>query len=310
MKQIMLSVFAILLCFGMTQAGLTQGASGDASENGVARSLESYQHGKRELSFQNRYARALTQVRSATNEQVVGRAIRDLLETSKTLDSTDDALEALDGLVRRKDVDTDDPIVRKAWQARARMLLRQGEDTAADSLFRTAIERKWKTPGDSSRELAFRYYADGLEEVGRNEDAAILEYKVTTGPHNPIPDAEWNMMSYLFFRLWNLRLDKPESLAMEDVYPQLAEIPKHPEYKQIAKAFCLITDKRHAEAVALLQEIDRQLADGSEANEQGANSRKKKRYGEERNIPLYIAAAHFLDGGDLDVNGGREVRRC
>ena len=294
MKQIMVSAFAILLCIATAQTGPTQGASENASEKGVARSLEAYQHGKKELSFQNLYQRALTQVRSATDEQVVGRAIRDLLETSKTLENTDDALEALDGLVRSKNIDTGDPIVRKAWLVRARMLLRQGEATAADSLFRTAIEKKWKAPDASNKVLAFRYYAEGLEEAERYADAAVLEYEVMTGPHNSVPDAEWNMMSYLFYRLWNLKLNKPDSSAMEDVYPRLADVPEHPEYQRIAKAFCLITDKRYAEAVALLEEIDGQLAEQQTAG-------KKKSYGEERNIPLYIAAAHFLDGGDLEA---------
>ena len=296
------SVFAIVLSVGSAQVGLAQAVDAEGfTEDGVARSLEAYQYGKKGLSFRTRFARAVTQVRSATDEQVIGRAMRDLLEMSKPLENTDDALDAMDGFVRSRNVDTGQPIVRKAWLARARMLLRQGVPTAADALFRTAIEGKWAAPDVSHMNMAFRYYAEGLDEVGRYGDAAILEYEVMTGPHNPIPDAEWNMMSYLFYRLWNLTWKVPHASAVRDVFPRIAEIPGHPEYRRIAEAFCLMADERYPEAVALLQEIDKGLAGEPAADGQDANSGEKKRYGEERNIPLYIATAHFLDGEDLDA---------
>ena len=293
-----LGLFAIWLSVGSAPAGLAQGTDTEGfTEDGVARTLEAYQYGKKGLSFRTRYARAVTQVRSATDEAVIGRAIRDLLEMSRPLENTDEALDVMDGFVRRNNVDTGQSIVRKAWLVRARMLLRQGVPTAADALFRTAIEGKWSAPDTSHNRMAFRYYAEGLDEVGRYGDAAILEYEVMTGPHNPVPDAEWNMMSHLFYRLWNLTWKEPHASAVQDVYPRIAEIPEvpgHPEYRRIAEAFCLMADERHSEAVALLQEIDKGLAERE-------GSTDEKTYGEVRNIPLYIATAHFLDGEDLDA---------
>ncbi len=297
-----LKAFAVVFLFAWALPVPAQSAeSGLVVRNSVAPSLEAYQQSKNDMPLRDCFELALTQVKSATEEQVIGRAILDLLEMSKPLENTNEALEGLIDFIRRNNVNTKKPIVRMAWQARARILVRHGAAEVADALFRTAIEGKWNAPDFSDKGYAFRYYADGLEEAERYADAAILEYEVMTGPHNPVPATDWNMMSFMFYRLWNLKHAQPDVLAVEDVLPKLADIPEHPEYRRIAESFCLMADRRYEEAIALLEEIDLQLGDDPAPQPKIEESGETPHYGEKRNIPLYIAAARFLDGADIEA---------
>ena len=207
---------------------------------------------------------------------VLHEAVQDVVRYAANRDEDEAALRAIEAAIPRLPPDGD--AYREAVLARGKMLTRLGRREEAETLFQEAIQKQWKH--------ALWRYSESLIENDAMAEACRLEWERIAGieTYRHYRGEEESLEIFLtLLRL--MKHGKPDSLAAVEVSHKLENHTDRPEYVKIARALCMAEDGYIPEALALLNELDRELSE-------------TKTHREYKHIPLYQASILFKEGRD------------
>lgn len=308
---------AKIVLVGLIAGNLFFSAAFCVAQQEQAHPLGDYEQSIQGLRFDDRFTVAATTLLSDGNPALLVAAMRDLLDSAVVLDRTEDGLAVVDDLLARYP-DTH-KIHRDAFYTRARLLHRAGANDLAVSLFQEGMSKGWKgrcleswwwlesdrglgSWGDdaSGRVDGSRIYLHSLHESDPPLYAVELFNRAIADSTGKTYAKEQNYLSILkVLYLWPILQQSRTFSAMEEICPRWSSTsPEHAVHVDAARAVCLMLDDRYDEAVDLLETTEAALP--PLAREANQSPQQLLAHNERRNIPLYIAAARYLQGEFLD----------
>ncbi len=244
----------------------------------------SYHSTVKDMTLGNRIAYAIETLSETDNQDILNSAIEDIRVYAKTVEE-ESALSALDTLLPHTLPQSE--LRGHILLTRASILARQGLDDDAETFFRYVIRNKW-------HKNAYRMYYASLWECHKYDLSAIDEFHRHTSDSLSDEDREFynchgNFLE-MFTRLRAKKLETPDFLAMQSVYPMLKPSNRRPLAREIAKALCLAVDGHYGGAFDLLAQIDESLI---------SPEAPKSDYDESKDIPLYTATVLIFEGKDF-----------
>jgi len=252
-----------------------------------AERVEAFILESKRLPVAERIQRASETMQVSDDQAVVGEAARDLARFSKTPERAQAALAEIDALIRKSSPDSH--AFRWGNLAKARVLARLDRKDEALAIFRTAIAECWD-------KNVYREFFETCGEAGQFALMAVEEYHRQTGDEYSDEVREFHGLGDdlidVLCHLRSMRVDRPDSLAMQEILPQLKESKRRPLANRIAKALCLSADGRYDEALTELDQIQAILS----AEDAPVSDRD-----ESKDLPLYRTAVLLFQGQDYDA---------
>ena len=253
---------------------LVAGMGAEAEE--AASPVEQYKQERLGKPAYERFLYAQEILVQSQDAAVLHEAVQDVVRYAANRDEDEAALRAIEAAIPRLPPDGD--AYREAVLARGKMLTRLGRREEAETLFQEAIQKQWKH--------ALWRYSESLIENDAMAEACRLEWERIAGieTYRHYRGEEESLEIFLtLLRL--MKHGKPDSLAAVEVSHKLENHTDRPEYVKIARALCMAEDGYIPEALALLNELDRELSE-------------TKTHREYKHIPLYQASILFKEGRD------------
>ena len=220
-----------------------------------------------------------------------------ILETSKELEKTEEAIEVLGAILNVSTLP--EPIRHVAYYTHARLLHRSSEPeekARARELFRKGIEAGWKADPDGT---PFEPYKRSLY---RNDPRMYVVEQFNRAQSDLTRRYYQEHQSFLqllgVHRVWFTKKNGLFDFSAEDdILPQLDLEGAQDVHRAIAQSICLIVDERHQEAINLLEPLALRRPS---ASHQGSGPTQYFRNNEVLNITLYLAMAYVLQGADSE----------
>lgn len=249
--------------------------------------LEQYTNARTYRLAQERYDLALSYIREAGDAAAAGEALKDLVRYSKAFGKDAESLAEVETLLGKTSPGTE--LYGRANLAKARLLMRLGQNSEAVQLFRQGVVQRWK-------DNAFWEMNDSFLETNQQTALAIDEYhRNATDEYDKATRSFYGVgadLSVFFIRLREAKLANPNMSAMEDVFAHLEPSAWRPHVLDTAKALCLAFDNRVDEALALLDEVERNVRELDATK----NEQEEWKY-----LPFYRAQILFLHSTDYDA---------
>ncbi|HOE10332.1 MAG TPA: hypothetical protein PLQ35_02170 [bacterium] len=239
------------------------------------------------LPVAERIQRASETMQVSEDQVVVGEAARDLARFSKTPERAQAALAEIDALIQRSP--SGSYTFRWGNLAKARVLARMDRKDEALAIFKTAITECWD-------KNVYREFFETCGETGQFALMAVEEYNRQAGDEYSDEVREFHGLGDdlidVLCHLRSMRADRPDSLAVQEILPQLKESNRRPLAGRIAKALCLSADDRYDEALTELDQIQAVLS-----SEDAPVSDRD----ESKDLPLYRTAVLLFQGQDYEA---------
>ena len=246
------------------------------------RTKEQYRDGFESLPYADRFDHARNALQE-TDSDVVALAFRDILNLSKEVGTSVDAVGAMDQCLAQAPEGSER--YQHAFYVRARLLHRR-DKAAADALFAQGIALGWK-PLD--REDGFSAYKDSLWENDPARYAVEVFKHALADPTGETYTRRGDCLVLLGVdRLWRVR--QPGRAFSDEILPHLAVPPSRAALRDIAAAILATVDGKGREAAGAFATLEETFAGAEDPILQN----------EKRNLPLYKAAAHLLGGSSGD----------
>ncbi len=213
----------------------------------------------------------------------IAAVLKDLREVSRSLGKAPVALRHVERFL------AEEPLASAAYQdaflTKAFLL----DPTPSNSdLFRAAHSKGWKTYGEKDPLYAYK------RALFKHDPAQFPSTFLNLSLEDKSGEIYRNVGDYLTMfacrRLWPERTRAPEFSAMANILPRL-EVESATLPARLARAICLLLDRRYGESLSILEEIEASLSASRAAKESD-----RFEDDEWRNLPLYVAAVQLLKG--------------
>lgn len=251
------------------------------------------------IPYEEQLAFAARTVESAEDPDVVGAALRRLTRLARQSGpqrSPDGAtgpvsrgLEVVETYLRR--VTTGSDLYQEAFLVKARLLYRLGKIRVAEPMFREAVLKDWR--GRTNVDPV-RAHVNALRENDLTGFApARLRYATTHNSKDGLylerPDF---FKLFTFGFLWRSR---EKFSPLKELFPRFDRTIGPKYHIEIARALCLLLAERYTEAVQALRDVKAGL-EPIPVDYDGNDPEQFFAHNEKRNISLYLAGVHLLEG--------------